>query len=174
MIRKLSLALCLSAAAFIGHSQAFAAGTANSTFATKAQIVSTCTMSVADLDFGTYDPFAAAAKTGSTDVTVTCTRGSDPVISLDSGGHFTAGQRAMITGAGGVGNQLVYDLFQPNTAGAAGVATSNPWGSGATAFDVGNATDKSARTVKLFGSISPGQDATVGVYADSVVATVNF
>jgi spore coat protein U-like protein len=180
MIRKLSLALCLAAAAFVGHSQAFA-GTANTPFQALAHIDPNCTITVAgDLDFGAYDPLqanASADKTGSTSLTLTCTRGSGSSINLSSSASFgsgVAGKRAMSNGAGSF---LSYDLFWPSAVGAAATATTNPWGDGTlagTAFVVGAAPSIASRTVTVFGSIPAGQDASTGTYADSVVATVNF
>ena len=179
MIRKLSLALCLAAAAFVGHSQAFA-GTANVPFQALAHIDPNCTISVAgDLDFGAYDPLvanASANKTGSTSLTLTCTRGSSSTINLSSSTNFgtgLAGKRAMTNGT----SALSYDLFWPTAVGASATASTNPWGDGTTGgngFAVPAAASIAARTVMVFGSIPAGQDASTGVYADSVVATVNF
>jgi len=180
MIRKLSLALCLAAAAFVGHSQAFA-GSANVPFQALAHIDPNCTISVAgDLDFGAYDPLvanASAAKTGSTSLTLTCTRGSGSTINLSSSTNFgsgVAGKRAMSNGAGSF---LSYDLFFPTAVGASATATTTPWGDGTTAgngFAVVAAPSIASRTVTVFGSIPAGQDASTGTYADSVTATVNF
>jgi spore coat protein U-like protein len=179
MIRKLSLALCLAAAAFVGHSQAFA-GSANVPFQALAHIDPNCTISVAgDLDFGAYDPLvanASANKTGSTSLTLTCTRGSGSTINLSSSTNFgtgIAGKRAMTNGT----SALSYDLFFPTAVGASATATTTPWGDGTTSgsgFAVPAAASIAARTVTVFGSIPAGQDASTGVYADSVVATVNF
>ncbi|HEY6909066.1 MAG TPA: spore coat U domain-containing protein [Myxococcales bacterium] len=180
MIRKLSLALCLSAAAFVGHSQAFAGSASAPAFQAKAHIDPNCTISVAgDLDFGAYDPLqanASADKTGSTSLTLTCTRGSSSTINLSSSTNFgtgLAGKRAMTNGT----SALSYDLFFPTAVGASAAATTTPWGDGTTAgngFAVSAAPSIAARTVMVFGSIPAGQDASTGVYADSVVATVNF
>lgn len=179
MIRKLSLAFCLAAAAFVGHSQAFA-GSANVPFQAKAHIDPNCTITVAgDLDFGAYDPLtanASADKTGSTSLTLTCTRGSSSTINLSSSTNFgtgLAGKRAMTNGT----SSLSYDLFVPTAVGASATATTTPWGDGTTAgngFTVPAAPSIASRTVVVFGSIPAGQDASTGVYADSVVATVNF
>ena len=179
MIRKLSLALCLAAAAFVGHSQAFA-GSANVPFQALAHIDPNCSISVAgDLDFGAYDPLvanASANKTGSTSLTLTCTRGSSSTINLSSSTNFgtgIAGKRAMTNGT----SALSYDLFFPTAVGASATATPPPWGDGTTSgsgFAVPAAASIAARTVTVFGSIPAGQDASTGVYADSVVATVNF
>lgn len=175
MIRKLSLAACLAAAAFVGHSQSFAATTAP--FQAKAHIDPNCSITVAgDLDFGAYDPLvanASADKTGSTSLTLTCTRGSASTISLNTSANAVNGKRAMTNGT----SSLNYDLFFPTAVGASAAATTTPWGDGTTngnGFGVPAAPSIAARTVVVFGSIPAGQDASTGVYADSVVATVNF
>ncbi|HET7784842.1 MAG TPA: spore coat U domain-containing protein [Myxococcales bacterium] len=180
MIRKLSLALCLASAAFVGHSQAFAGSASAPAFQAKAHIDPNCTISVAgDLDFGAYDPLqanATAAKTGSTSLTLTCTRGSGSTINLSSSTNFgtgLAGKRAMTNGT----SSLSYDLFWPDAVGASAAATATPWGDGTTSGNglvVAAAPSIAARTVMVFGSIPAGQDASTGVYSDSVVATVNF
>ncbi len=74
-------------------------------------------------------------------------------------------------------SSLSYDLFVPTAVGASATATTTPWGDGTTAgngFTVPAAPSIASRTVVVFGSIPAGQDASTGVYADSVVATVNF
>jgi spore coat protein U-like protein len=176
MIRKLSLAACLAAAAFVGHSQAFA-GSVNVPFQAKAHIDPNCTVTVAgDLDFGAYDPLqanASADKTGSTSLTLTCTRGSASTINLSTSTNAVNGKRAMTNGT----SSLNYDLFFPSAVGASATATTTPWGDGTTGgsgFGVPAAPSIAARTVMVFGSIPAGQDASTGVYADSVTATVNF
>ena len=181
MTRKLLLPLALAAVAFVSHSRAFAAGSAFVDFQAKAHIVDSCRISVADLDFGAYDPVAANASTAllqNTTITLTCTRGTPSSIDLGPGGNYGAvpGKRTMINGAAGAGTQLAYDLFQPDVVGPAGVATTTVWGStaGGSAFAVGAAATVASRTLTVFGSMPAGQDAIAGNYADTVRATVNF
>lgn len=182
MTRKLLFPLALAAIAFASHT-AFAAGSAFVDFQAKAHIDTVCTIAVPDLDFGLYDPVGAnavAPLTASTQITLTCARGTTSSIDLSNGASYgaaVAGKRTMVTGAGGAGNQLAYDLFQPNAIGAGGTATANVWGSGAaggSAYAVAAAPSVAARTVVIWGSIPGGQDASTGNYADSVRATVNF
>ncbi len=183
MTRKLLFPLALAAIAFASHSAY--AGTANIPFQTLAHINANCTIAVSgNLDFGAYDPVganAAAALTGSTQLTLTCTRGATSTIDLSSSANFgagVAGKRAMTTGAGGAGNVLSYDLFQPSAIGGAATATTTLWGDGSNAaggtYSVVAAPSIAPRTVIVFGSIPAGQDASTGSYADNVTATVNF
>jgi spore coat protein U-like protein len=184
MTRKLLLPLAVAALALVSHSRAFAAGSAFVDFQALAHIDPTCTIAVAgDLDFGAYDPVGAnatAALAGNTSLTLTCSRGTVSTIDLSTSANYgaaVAGKRTMITGAGGSGNQLAYDLFQPNALGGAATQSATPWGNGTTGgstFAVAAAPTIAARTVKVFGSIPAGQDASTGSYADAVRATVNF
>jgi len=183
MPRKLLAAFALAAFGLVGNRQAFA-GSASVNFQAKAQVDPNCTISVGgDLDFGSYDPVvanASAAKTGSTSLAVACTRGANSTVSLNAGPNFgagLAGLRAMITGAGGAGNTLSYELFQPTAIGGSASSSGTPWGDGTVggnAFTVPVSTGVAARTVLVFGSIPGGQDVSTGAYVDNVTATVNF
>src|ERR1700674_3997734 len=120
MSRKLTVALALAAFGLVADRHALAA-TKSVDFQAKAQVAANCTIAVAgDLDFGAYDPVAtnaATAKTGSTSLTLACTRGVTTTIDLSVSVNFAAGlaaMRAMTTGAGGAGNTLSYELFQPS------------------------------------------------------------
>ena len=101
-------------------------------------------------------------------------------VSLNAGPNFgagLAGLRAMITGAGGAGNTLSYELFQPTAIGGSASSSGTPWGDGTVggnAFTVPVSTGVAARTVLVFGSIPGGQDVSTGAYVDNVTATVNF
>ena len=43
-----------------------------------------------------------------------------------------------------------------------------------TALDIAAAPDRNPRTFTVYGRVAAAQDATVGNYTDTVVATVNF
>lgn len=182
MSRKLLAALALTAFGLVADRHAFAATSAN--FQAKAQVNPNCSITVAgDLDFGSYDPVganASAAKTGSTSLGLTCTRGSNSTISLSTSANYGAalpGLRSMITGAGGVGNTLSYELFQPTALGGSSASSGTPWGDGSTGgivYSVPVSTGIAGRTVLVFGSIPGGQDVSTGAYLDAVTATVNF
>jgi spore coat protein U-like protein len=164
------------------------AASISKTFNAKASVTANCLMSaVGDLSFGAYDPVVANATTGlsgNTSFTLTCTRGSSPVISLSvANANFAknlAGKRAMNNGttAPAAGNYLSYDLFVPNGVGDASTAAPSVvyWGdntSGTSTFSPSVPTVAS-QTVTIFGTVPPGQDVAAGNYTDSVTATVNY
>ena len=181
-LSKLSHALAL--ATLLGVSAAVLApkahaGQAQQNLAVSAQVNANCTISTSALAFGSYDPVVANASTalnGTGSVTIACTKGSAPNITLDNGANFASSTRNMKN----TGNTdlLQYALYQPpNT--TPGTACTFPgtqaWGtSGAAIFTPTSPTGKAARTYNVCGTVSAGQDISVGTYQDTVVATVNF
>ena len=176
MSRKLAVPLAL-AAALAMHDAVAAFPTAP--VPAKAVVNGNCTVTESGtLDFGTYDPLtanASAAQPGNgASLSLFCTRGSHPLISMDNGSH---GTRLLFTGTGGVNHQLTYDVLMPTGNGAAATATTTSWGAtGTSKYDVGPTTvsPTTATVVEVFGTISGGQDVVPGTYTDSVTATVEF
>src|SRR5437868_12744941 len=157
-------------------------------FNATASVAAKCVMSnVGDLNFGAYDPVVAnatAGLAGYTSFTLTCTRGSAPIISLSVAnpnfGQNIAGKRAMNNGttSPAAGNYLSYDLFVPNgvgdaTATAASVAY---WGdnTNGTSIFAPTVPTVATQTITIFGSVPGGQDVVAGNYSDLVTATVNY
>ena len=86
-------------------------------------------------------------------------------ITLSKGGSGSY-SRAMQSGAG----QLAYNLYRD-------ASRATVWGDGTG----GTGTDQMARPprnqwvdVTVFGRIAPGQDASIGSYADSVIVTLEY
>jgi spore coat protein U-like protein len=146
-----------------------------------ALVVSNCVIGTGALDFGLYDPMLANAsspRNATTSVTIACTKGSSPSITMDFGRHASSGTRYMQITTAGYGDALRYELYQPPSS-APGSACSFPggkrWGlSPAQTFTPGQPTSRMARSYSVCGTIPAGQGVSVGVYADTVVATVNF
>lgn len=158
----LALATCLSSAAVF-------AGSATTTFNVTANILNKCTISAADLVFGSYDPLvtnAALPLDVNSTVTVACTKGTAATVGLDTGqnsGSAVGTTRAM---AGG-GAFLSYEIFKD-------AARTTVWGNAGAGLVNYTAASKAATVLSDFGRIPAGQDQPVASYADKITATINF
>lgn len=142
--------------------------TASANLTVTASVSKNCTITTAPVNFGAYDPVSANA-TAPLDsigtVTVTCTKGAPAKIGLNTGSNAQGTTRRM---AGGTAAFLNYELYQDS-----GRAT--VWGDTAdTALDVPAAPNRNPRSFSVYGRVVAAQDAPVGNYTDTVVATVNF
>jgi spore coat protein U-like protein len=157
------------------------ATSATSSLTVSATVVSNCVIQTDSLDFGIYDPMLANATTprnASANVTLACTRGSSPSISMDLGQHESSGSRYMRITTAGLSDSLRYELYQPASP-AAGSGCSFPgirlWGvSPGQTFTPMQPPSRAARSYSVCGTIPAGQGVSMGAYADTVVATVNF
>jgi spore coat protein U-like protein len=182
-LSKVSNALMLASllavgAAVLSSAPAHAAGSAPANLAVTAAVNANCTISTTAVAFGAYDPVvvnAATALNASGSVSIACTKGSAPAITMDLGQHAVATQRNML---GSGADVLGYQLYQPpNT--APGTACTFPggtvWGTSvAQTFTPTSPANKTSRSYNVCGTVAAGQDVGVGLYADVVVATVNF
>jgi spore coat protein U-like protein len=176
MIRRKAAALCLSTgAAFLIALPAYCA-TSTGNLGVGSSVTANCIIATAAVAFGAYDPVvanAAVALTASGSITVSCTAGSAPTITLGLGANAVGAVRKMASGA----ERLVYELYQPPTAaaGAACGALTTIWGTtGANIFTPTSPASKAARTYNVCGAVAANQDVGVGAYSDTVVASVNF
>lgn len=155
------------------------AGSAPANLAVSAGITANCTISTSALNFGNYDPVVVNAVNplnGSGSVTIACTKGSAPNITLGLGLNASGSQRNMLLSGGT--DLMAYQLYQPpNTTPASACTFSGGtvWGTtGSGIFTPTAPTSKASRTYNICGTVSGGQDISVGTYNDTVVATVNF
>lgn len=150
-----------------------------STFTARASVATSCTISTSAVTFGNYDPIVvnkAASLNAIGSVTIACVKGTTPTIALGLGNNATGSTRRMKDAVSG--DFLVYELYQPSSS-AANAACSFPgsvvWGSaGASLLTATSAPSKAARSYNVCGTVSAGQNPTVGTYTDTVNATVNF
>jgi|KBSMisStandDraft_5_1062788.scaffolds.fasta_scaffold32795_3 spore coat protein U-like protein len=144
------------------------ASSASSSLTVTASVSKNCTISTAPVNFGAYDTVAANATApldGIGTVTVTCTKGAAAKVGLNPGGNAQGATRRMIQGAAAY---LTYEIYKDT-----GRAT--VWGDTAdTALDIPAAPNRNPRTFTAYGRVPAAQDATVGNYTDTIVATVNF
>ena len=135
-----------------------------------------CSISVTGLGFGTYDVFSGTADDSTATLSVTCTQVSAPAgnlpvsASLSTGTSGTYAARQMKSGV----NSLSYNMYTNATRttlfgdGTSGTSTI----SGTFPFTfVGQVI---TGTGTIYGRIPAGQDAAVGAYSDSIVATVTY
>ncbi len=142
------------------------AGSASTNLNVSASVVANCTISTADLGFGSYDPVVAHASSpldGTGTVTIACTKGSVTTVDLGLGSNPSGTTRRMSDGT----EFLTYELYQDSS-------RTVVWGSGASTRNTGTAANKSPQPFTVWGRIAAGQDVTVGSYTDTVLATVNF
>jgi spore coat protein U-like protein len=148
------------------------ATTATSNFTVSASVISSCTISAANLAFGNYDPVVANATTAlnvNSTITVACTKGDAVTIGLNAGlygSHATGTTRAMSSG-GTTPSYLSYDIYQ-NT----GLTTL--WGNSGSGLYNYTSTGKAAVALTDYGTVPAGQDQPIASYQDTVTATITF
>jgi spore coat protein U-like protein len=153
------------ALAMLATGTAFA-GTESSDLQVSAEVVSNCTISTTDLNFGVYDPIgvnAEAPLNSAGEVIIQCTLGSEVTVALDNGQHSEVlgdgGGSATRHMASSVETTMQYGLYGDKD-------HQIVWG----------ATPESnvSMTLTVHGSIPAGQNPAIGSYTDVVTATVEF
>lgn len=132
------------------------------TFNATAEVVGVCEITAGNaLAFGTYNPVAATAVSGTTTVSVTCADGTaGTVVGLAYAGSMSDGAPTP--------SNLTYGLFQD-----AGHTTA--WGDSVGVDRQAVTADGTAQVMTVFGQINAGQTAApVGNYSETVTATVYF
>lgn len=152
-----------------------------STLTAQASVNTNCQVAAASVAFGAYDPITTNSPGGANlnatgSITITCVKGTAPTIGLDLGANFLGSTRRMRSGI--TANYLTYELFKPPT-NAAGTACTFPgatvWGTaGVNLFSPTAAPNKTARIYNICGTVAAGLDPAIGIYSDSVVATITF
>ena len=167
-MRRILIVLTGFAVVSIAVESRLSGQTSSANLSVSANVVKNCTITTAPVAFGNYDPVAANATApldGVGTVTVTCTKGAPAKVGLGVGNNSQGTTRRM---NGGTDAYLTYELYKDT-----GRAT--VWGDTIdTALDVPAAPNRNPRNFSVYGRVPQAQDATVGAYADTVVATVNF
>jgi spore coat protein U-like protein len=152
--------------------------------AVSANVNPNCTISTSAVNFGRYESLlanATAPLNAAGRVSIACTKGSVPKISLDFGQNPSGERRRMalsVAAGAGVSDRLYYDLYLPPDV-VPGTGCRYPgamaWGSSPSeAFTPTPALTRAPRSYSVCGTIPAGQGVSMGSYADTVVATVNF
>ncbi len=162
MKKFLAVATALSA---LAAGDAVAAN-ATSTFTVSTKVNPACTISAANLVFPDYDPFAAADTTGTSTVTLTCSKNTSYSVTLSPGSSTTFPATRTMKGTGT--HTIDYNIFTE-------VAHTNVWGDSSGGVAVANfAPSKAPFNLTMYGNITLGQDVYVDNYSDSITATVTF
>jgi spore coat protein U-like protein len=144
------------------------AQTATASMTVNATVSKNCTITTSVVNFGGYDPVAANATTpldGTGTLTVACTKGAAAKVGLNAGSNAQGALRRMAQSATAY---LNYEIYKD-------AAHTVVWGNTTTdSLDIPAAPNKNPRNFTAYGRVASGQDATVGNYTDTVVATVNF
>jgi spore coat protein U-like protein len=135
------------------------ADTVPGTLTVTADVKSVCTVAAATLDFDDYDPVAATAVDNTTNIAVTCTKGTGFQVSLDK-------NSSAMTAAGKV--SLNYTLFSDVNR-----TTAFPLAAASGVADVG--AGATVVNVPVYGRIAAGQTTVeAGTRTDAVSITVTY
>jgi len=144
------------------------AASSSANLSVTASVAANCTITTAPVAFGAYDPVGANAaadllSTGT--VTVACTKGTPATVDLGQGLNLSGGSRRMASAS----DFMNYALYKD-------AARTQVWGStmagGSTVAYL--AASKNTFGITVFGTVPQAQDVTVGAYADTVLATINY
>ena len=156
-----------------GFSTAIFAGTATDNMAVTTDVGISCTITVADLTFTSYDPTYGVNNDSTGSVTSTCTTGGAVVLTLGQGANADSSstddapiRRMLGTTGAAAGTYLNYGLYKEsgrttvfgNTAGTGGSFTATG----------------GADVTTVYGRIPKEQAAAVGSFVDSVSVTLTY
>ena len=128
-----------------------------------ARAEASCTISTTSVAFGTYNVFSATPRDANGTVQINCTPREDIQVTLSRGSSSSFNPRTLRSGT----NLLNYNLFRD-------AARTQIWGDGTAGTLIVTGNNVRNTTVTVFGRVPASQDATVGNYSDTIVATVIF
>jgi spore coat protein U-like protein len=128
-----------------------------------------CTVSAAGVSFGVYNILLPAPNDSTGSVVLQCSPSDKNIrVSLGTGSSGTYAARTLVQGS----NQLLYNLYRDATRTAV-------WGDGTGGTAVlliptWTGGPNTSQTHVIYGRMPAQQDAASGIYADSIVVTVDF
>jgi len=185
---RLGFALVATLASLQLTTAAARAGSKTAALPVSVTVNTDCNISTTIVAFGSpsvYSALTVAATQGQGAITLTCTKGSAPVVALDKGANFASATRNMKNTDPTTTDLLAYNLYQPSaTTPNAACAYTTAWGDAGTTITGAKFTPSGAvgiatsNTYNVCATINPGQDVTASVaslsYKDTVTATVTF
>lgn len=167
----------LIALSFVGMATTFGgpraeAATEVANLVVDAEVLSSCSIATAPVNFGVYDPLGthnlSPLDNSAGEVRITCANGLPVVVRLGQGstpdGTSTADApvRQMASGI----ERLAYNLYTDAPGGTV-------WGD-TTATGVARLGTGALDSLLIHGRVPAGQNPAAGIYADTVVASVDF
>jgi spore coat protein U domain-containing protein, fimbrial subunit CupE1/2/3/6 len=124
-----------------------------------------CTVSATGVAFGTYDVLASSSLDSTGSISYRCGSSQNVTISISQGSSATYSPREMRNAT----EVLAYNLFLE-------AARTTIWGngSGGTGVFTARAQANRTETATVYGRIAPLQNAAIGLYTDTLVATIVF
>ena len=123
-------------------------------------------ITVSNLAFGAYNPFATAPLDSAGTISYDCPPPLRPEISM-SRGWFASGYTNRYMRRFFPSDSLAYNIYLD-------AARTVVWGDGTVGTQVLHAPPGNNQTVSCYGRIEPGQDVSAGNYFDVVTVTFNF
>lgn len=137
------------------------------TFTVSANVVATCQITANDLDFGDYNPVAAANVDAATTISLTCTNGTAYNVGLNLGAGVGASTATRYMSDAGAAHTLGYTLYQ-------NAGRTTLWGSSIGSNTRAGTGTGSAATIDVFGRIAMNQTVPSGSYSDTITVTVTW
>jgi spore coat protein U-like protein len=133
------------------------------------RVQAACTISTTGINFGDYSVFSAVPDDSSGTITFRCgPPDRDIRVTLSAGGSGTLANRQMRPATGS--DRLRYNLYST-------AARTQIWGDGTggtTYYYSANPPNNRNVNIAFYGRIPAQQDVAVGVYTDTIIATINF
>ena len=156
------------ASAILAGTVGFSSAAVSETFEVKTSVLSACTLTTTDMDFGNYDTTSGTPDDATSTITHTCTNGTAASIAINQGSTTDATSteaipvREMANGP----NTLAYSL-STTVGGATSWGNTKLTGSGFT-------SNGSATPVIVYGRIAANLAVTAGDYTDTLTVSVAY
>jgi spore coat protein U-like protein len=131
--------------------------------------VTSCTVTVSGIDFGTYTPLQSSALDINGTINIACTgvtANNSVTIDLSTGLSNSYMTRTLVSGA----STLSYNLYLD-------AGYTQVWGNGTGTSGEGSVTITNGHpnaTLAIYGAVAAGQDPAPGSYADMIQVSVNY
>lgn len=153
-------------AAVMPFTSAFAASPQTATFDVTMRVIADCKISATGIDFG-QTGVISAAKTGQSNLTVTCTNTTPYNVGLDAGdGAGSTGTTRYMVGTGANTDKVQVNLYRDGN--------SSFWGNTQGSNTVTGTGTGNAQTLTVYGEIPVQKSPTPDTYKSTITASIYF